>query len=139
MGNPAESLQQVRTQLNQNRTASPALLRSSPRSSAEVRVAADNIDLRPASDSIAAVRALFTAKHCRNQVKLAYESLSDRQRGMVCIAGGLPPHDFSRHFDSFDDLERQRVRRGLQELNAINRRFENSIGNLKNLKPGTFY
>ena len=91
----------------------------------------------PASESISAAKALFTFEHKRKQVKRIFNSLNIRQRVMICIAGGLSPQDGYRHFDEFDELELQKLRKGLQELKGITTRFE-IMGDIKRLTPSHF-
>ncbi|UXI00455.1 hypothetical protein [Photobacterium sp. TY1-4] len=138
MANTAEKLQQARQQ-HARKTPHLVPVISTPKSRADVDAVNANVQVKTGADHLADAKALFKAKHARSQVKLAYESLSQKQRGMVCIAAGLSPHDFSRHFNDFNDQELQQLRKGLLELTAITRRFENSVGNLQHLKPHIFH
>ncbi|MGF1764829.1 hypothetical protein [Aliivibrio kagoshimensis] len=100
---------------------------------------AETIDsTRPAPESIAACKELFTQRHKRNQLKIAFNSLPVRSRGMICIAGGLSSQDSYRSFEEFDDLELQKIRRGLQELKGIIKRFDIKVGDVNKLKPSHF-
>ena len=91
-----------------------------------------------ATQSIEACKALFSKGHKRDLIKMAFNSLTVRGRGMICIAGGLPASDCHRNFEEFNELELQKIHRGLQELKGITKRFDSKVGDVNKLKPSHF-
>lgn len=91
-----------------------------------------------AQESIEACKALFSKDHKREQIKAVFNSLTVRARGMICIAGGLPVADCHRSFEDFNDIELQKIRRGLLELKGITKRFDTKVGDVSKLKPSHF-
>ncbi len=76
-----------------------------------------------AADSIAACKSLFNGEAARRKLKKMFNSLSDKSRGLVLIAGGLPARDYQRQFESFDDLELQKILQGDAVLKRSRRGF----------------
>lgn len=91
-----------------------------------------------AQESIAAAKALFTKGYKRKQLKIVYNSFDKQDRGLICIAGGLSPHDCFRNFEDFNDLELQKVRRGMQVLQGITKRVNSKVGDVNKLRPSHF-
>lgn len=91
-----------------------------------------------AQESINTCKALFSTGHKRNQIKIAFNSLTVRARGMICIAGGLPVADCHRSFEDFNDIELQKIRRGMIELKGITKRFDIKVGDVNKLRPSHF-
>lgn len=91
-----------------------------------------------AQESINTCKALFSTGHKRNQIKIAFNSLTVRARGMICIAGGLPVADCHRSFEDFNDIELQKIRRGMIELKGITKRFDTKVGDVNKLRPSHF-
>ncbi|MFA0438625.1 hypothetical protein AB4560_01630 [Vibrio sp. 10N.222.51.C12] len=87
-----------------------------------------------AADSIAACKSLFDKSAKRRKLRDMYNEMSDRSRGLILIAGGMPPKDYSREFDSFDDLELQKVRSGMQLLKEMVMKFDRKVGDVRRLK-----
>lgn len=118
------------------------LLRSQPRNRQEVQQAAEQAANRspacPAEKSIAAMKGMFTSEYTRNRIRLAYASLSEKQRRMVVFCSGLKREHCDMAFDSFTDEEALAIGRGVKEINTIVKRFENSIGPLSRLNPSSF-
>lgn len=90
--------------------------------------------LPSAADSIAACKSLFDGEATRSKLKKMFNSLPDKGRGLVLIAGGLPPKDYQREFESFDDLELQKVRIGMQYLKETVVGFDKQLGDVRRLK-----
>ncbi|EHR1162090.1 hypothetical protein KS876_001091 [Vibrio parahaemolyticus] len=91
-----------------------------------------------ASESIAACKSLFTGKATRCKLKKMFNELPDKSRGLVLIAGGLPARDYTRKFESFDDLELQKIRTGMQYLKEMIVGFDNKLGDVRRLKHYQF-
>ncbi|MDC0611921.1 hypothetical protein OAP63_14410 [Vibrio sp.] len=91
-----------------------------------------------ADDSIAACKSLFNGASTRKQLKTVFNELPDKSRGLVLIAGGLPPRDYQRKFESFDDLELQKIRVGMQYLKDMVVGFDNRLGDVRRLKHYQF-
>lgn len=91
-----------------------------------------------AQESIAAAKSLFTNGGKRKQLKIVFNSFDKQGRGLICIAGGLSPKDCFRSFEDFDDLELQKVRRGMQVLQGITKRVYSKVGDVNKLKPSHF-
>ncbi|MEZ9711672.1 hypothetical protein AB4267_02240 [Vibrio cyclitrophicus] len=87
-----------------------------------------------AAESIAACKSLFDKSAKRRKLRDMYNEMSDRSRGLILIAGGMPPKDYSREFDSFDDLELQKVRSGMQLLKEMVMKFDRKVGDVRRLK-----
>ncbi|WP_330959042.1 hypothetical protein [Photobacterium sp. 53610] len=139
MGSPAEKLLQTQKKIRNQRQPHLVPVPSAPRSYRELQAHHKKQPVKSGAEHLAEAKALFKQSHARSRVKMAYESLTKKQRGLVLIAGGLSPHDFNRNFDDFSDQERQKIRAGLLELNTIDRQFENTVGNVQNLKPQHFH
>lgn len=99
---------------------------------------ANKQDLQPeapsALESIAACKALFDKGAKRQKIRKMYDEMSDRSRGLILIAGGMSPKDYNRAFDSFDDLELQKVRSGMQFLKEMVLKFDRKVGDVRRLK-----
>ncbi|MDC5720588.1 hypothetical protein [Vibrio europaeus] len=91
-----------------------------------------------ANESIAACKALFNGQTVRCKLKSMFNELPDKSRGLVLIAGGLPAKDYQREFDSFDDLELQKIRNGMQYLKQMIVGFDNELGDVRRLKHYQF-
>ncbi|MCX8761353.1 hypothetical protein [Vibrio parahaemolyticus] len=87
-----------------------------------------------ALESIAACKSLFDKGVKRQKLRKMYDEMSDRNRGLILIAGGMPAKDYSREFDSFDDLELQKVRSGMQLLKEMVLKFDRKVGDVRRLK-----
>jgi hypothetical protein len=87
-----------------------------------------------AADSIAACKSLFNGEATRRKLKKMFNSLPDKSRGLVLIAGGLPAKDYKREFESFDDLELQKIRKGMQYLKEAVVGFDKHLGDVRRLK-----
>jgi hypothetical protein len=87
-----------------------------------------------ALESIAACKALFDKGEKRQKLRKMYDEMSDRNRGLILIAGGMPAKDYSREFDSFDDLELQKLRSGMQFLKEMVLKFDRKVGDVRRLK-----
>lgn len=87
-----------------------------------------------ALESIAACKSLFAKGAKRQKLRKMYDGMSDRNRGLVLIAGGMSPKDYNREFDSFDDLELQKVRSGMQQLKELVLKFDSHLGDVRRLK-----
>lgn len=86
------------------------------------------------AESIAACKSLFDKGAKRRKLRDVYNEMSDRSRGLILIAGGMPPKDYVREFDSFDDLELQQVRSGMQELKEMVLKIDRKVGDVRRLK-----
>ncbi|CAE6929223.1 hypothetical protein ACOMICROBIO_GDFFDHBD_02488 [Vibrio sp. B1REV9] len=91
-----------------------------------------------AAESIAACKALFNGETTRCKLKKMFNQLPDKSRGLVLIAGGLPAKDYQREFESFDDLELQKIRLGMKYLKEMVVVFDNSLGDVRRLKHYQF-
>jgi|GEM_PF-1372092 len=99
----------------------------------------DAANLAPsASESLAKCKSLFTGEHTRCQIKAMYNKLAPKQRGLICIAGGLKPSEYNRDFESFDDLELQKIRTGMQFLKSMAVEFDSKLGDVRRLKHYQF-
>ncbi|MGF1909178.1 hypothetical protein L4C38_07045 [Vibrio kasasachensis] len=87
-----------------------------------------------AHESIAACKSLFDKGVKRQKLRKMYDEMSDRNRGLILIAGGMPPKDYRREFNSFDDLELQKIRSGLLLLKEMTHLFERKLGDVRRLK-----
>lgn len=87
-----------------------------------------------AAESIAACKSLFDKSAKRRKLRDVYNEMSDRSRGLILIAGGMPPKDYVREFDSFDDLELQQVRSGMKELKEMVLKIDRKVGDVRRLK-----
>ncbi|EJQ6596298.1 hypothetical protein V9R58_001247 [Vibrio parahaemolyticus] len=87
-----------------------------------------------ALESIAACKSLFDKGAKRQKIRKMYDEMSDRSRGLILIAGGMSPKDYNRSFDSFDDLELQKVRSGMQLLKEMVLKFDRKVGDVRRLK-----
>ncbi|MDW2117438.1 hypothetical protein R7R25_02300 [Vibrio sp. 2026] len=91
-----------------------------------------------ANDSIAACKALFNGEATRCKLKKMFNELPDKSRGLVLIAGGMPAKDYQREFESFDDLELQKIRSGMRYLKEMIVGFDNTLGDVRRLKHYQF-
>ncbi|EMK3382399.1 hypothetical protein V8054_000604 [Vibrio parahaemolyticus] len=91
-----------------------------------------------AAESIAACKALFSGETTRCKLKKMFNQLPDKSRGLVLIAGGLPAKDYQREFESFNDLELQKIRLGMQYLKELVVGFDNDLGDVRRLKHSQF-
>lgn len=91
-----------------------------------------------AAESIAACKALFTGEATRCKLRKVFDALPDKSRGLVLIAGGLPAKDYQRAFESFNDLELQKIRSGMQYLKDLVVSFDNDLGDVRRLKHYQF-
>lgn len=87
-----------------------------------------------AIDSIAACKALFEKGVKRQKLRKMYDEMSDRSRGLILIAAGMPPKDYEREFESFDDLELQKIRFGMQLLKELVLKLDRKVGDVRRLK-----
>ncbi|WP_240205668.1 hypothetical protein [Vibrio sp. CyArs1] len=87
-----------------------------------------------AAESIAACKSLFNGEATRRKLQKMFNNLPDKSRGLVLIAGGLPAKDYKREFESFDDLELQKVRKGMQYLKEAVVGFDKQLGDVRRLK-----
>ncbi|MGL4225429.1 MAG: hypothetical protein ACRCSE_09950 [Vibrio sp.] len=94
--------------------------------------------VKPAHESIAECKSLFSGAATRCQLKKMFNALPDKSRGLVLIAGGLPARDYSRSFESFDDIELQKIRTGMQYLKDLTVTFDNQLGDVRRLKHYQF-
>ena len=136
----AQARQQVQRNKQQMQTAEPVNLPEyhAPRSRAEVDAYLATLPHVPAVHSIAMAHALFESSYKRSKVRKAYNALTLKQRAMCCIAGDLEPQTANRSFEQLNDIERQKVRRGLAEMNKVTKRFENEVGQVSQLKAPDF-
>lgn len=109
-----------------------------PRNRAEVDAYLATLQHVPAQHSIAMAHALFESSYKRNKVRKAYNALTLKQRAMCCIVGDLEPRIANRSFDQLNDIERQKVRRGLEEMNKVTKHFECEVGQVIQLKAPDF-
>jgi len=100
----------------------------------EVQPSQLNEEAPSAAESIAACKSLFDKSAKRRKLRDVYNEMSDRSRGLILIAGGMPPKDYVREFDSFDDLELQQVRYGMQELKEMVLKIDRKVGDVRRLK-----
>lgn len=91
-----------------------------------------------ASESIAACKALFNGSATRGKLRKMFNELPDKSRGLVLIAGGMSPKDYQREFESFNDLELQKIRSGMQYLKEMIVGFDNTLGDVRRLKHYQF-
>ncbi|CAM2801903.1 DUF3135 domain-containing protein [Vibrio neptunius] len=91
-----------------------------------------------AAVSIASCRALFNGAATRCKIRSFYNSLPDKTRGLILIAGGMPPRDYQRDFDDFTDLELHKVRKGMGYLKDAIVGFDNKLGDVRRLKHFQF-
>ncbi|MEZ8060486.1 hypothetical protein [Vibrio splendidus] len=100
----------------------------------ETQSPSQNEETPSALDSIAACKALFDRGAKRRKLRAMYNELNDRSRGLILIAGGMTPKDYDREFESFDDLELQKVRSGMQLLKEMVMKFDRKVGDVRHLK-----
>ncbi|EHR6439719.1 hypothetical protein CV742_19780 [Vibrio parahaemolyticus] len=91
-----------------------------------------------ANESIAACKALFNGSATRGKLRKVFNELPDKSRGLVLIAGGMSPKDYQREFESFNDLELQKIRSGMQYLKEMIVGFDNTLGDVRRLKHYQF-
>ncbi|MFA0085371.1 hypothetical protein [Vibrio sp. 10N.261.51.F12] len=91
-----------------------------------------------ALESIAACKSLFNGEATRRKLKKVFNNMPDKTRGLVLIAGGLPAKDYQRRFESFNDLELQKIRTGMQCLKEIVVGFDKKLGDVRRLKHYQF-
>ncbi|EKB1966826.1 hypothetical protein ONF83_003739 [Vibrio parahaemolyticus] len=91
-----------------------------------------------ASESIAACKALFNCSATRGRLEKLWNGMPPRFRGMVLVAGNLKASEYVREFDSFDDLELQKIRNGMQQIKEIATVFDRNIGDVRRLKHSQF-
>ncbi|EAP92952.1 hypothetical protein [Vibrio splendidus] len=91
-----------------------------------------------AAESIAACKSLFNGEVTRRKLQQMFNTLPDKSRGLVLIAGGLPAKDYQRTFESFDDLELQKIRTGMQYLKTLVSGFDKQFGDVRRLKHKQF-
>ncbi|TOM90374.1 hypothetical protein [Vibrio parahaemolyticus] len=91
-----------------------------------------------ANESIAACKALFNGSATRGKLRQMFNELPDKSRGLILIAGGMSPKDYHREFESFDDLELQKIRSGMQYLKEMIVGFDNTLGDVRRLKHYQF-
>ncbi|EKO3522620.1 hypothetical protein K7V76_002483 [Vibrio fluvialis] len=91
-----------------------------------------------AQESIAACRALFNGQQTRGTLKEFYNRLEPKQRGLILIAAGLPARDYERHFEEFDDIELEKIRKGMQFIKQMSVNFDNQLGDVRRLKHYQF-
>ncbi|EOB4245203.1 hypothetical protein ACIL2N_000967 [Vibrio metschnikovii] len=133
------ALLQVRQQLQQARIQhtdeQPAY---KPRTRAELDAYLDSLPKASAEESIAKAHALFDRSYKRQKIRRTYNGLTVKQRGMCCIAGGLSPECAQHSFDELNDIQRQKVRKGLELMNTVTKRFEGRVGNVSQLAAPDF-
>ena len=91
-----------------------------------------------AAESIAACKALFTGEATRCKLRKMFDALPDKSRGLVLIAGGLPAKDYQRAFESFNDLELQKIRTGMNYVKQLVVDLDNELGDVRRLKHYQF-
>ncbi|MCG9724494.1 hypothetical protein [Vibrio brasiliensis] len=91
-----------------------------------------------AQESIANAKALFNGQAIRCKLEKTFNELPDKTRGLVLIAGGLPAKDYQRSFNSFDDIELQKIRMGLSYVKQIVVDLDNALGDVRRLKHYQF-
>ncbi|EGQ8192679.1 hypothetical protein [Vibrio parahaemolyticus] len=91
-----------------------------------------------ANESIAACKSLFNGSATRAKLRKMFNELPDKSRGLVLIAGGMSPKDYQREFESFNDLELQKIRSGMQYLKEMIVGFDNTLGDVRRLKHYQF-
>ncbi|MEK1962785.1 hypothetical protein WOB62_12850 [Vibrio parahaemolyticus] len=91
-----------------------------------------------AQESIAACKALFNGSATRGRLEKLWNGMPPRFRGMVLVAGNLKASEHVREFDSFDDLELQKIRNGMQQIKEIATVFDRNIGDVRRLKHSQF-
>ncbi len=91
-----------------------------------------------ANESIAACKSLFNGSATRGKLRKMFNELPDKSRGLVLIAGGMSPKDYQREFESFNDLELQKIRSGMQYLKEMIVGFDNTLGDVRRLKHYQF-
>ncbi|CZF83153.1 hypothetical protein [Grimontia marina] len=99
---------------------------------------AANAPVRPAEDSIAAAKALFTIGHKQSLIALIYNGLQAKQRALLLSAGGADHNLRDMNFKDLDGLTREKVRRGLNEFSIVIRRFNNAVGHIERTLPTDF-
>ncbi|WP_434357361.1 hypothetical protein NF212_16065 [Parasalinivibrio latis] len=112
--------------------------RSQPRSTKEVQQLVASAPVRSISESIAAAKAMFSPEYTRNKIRLAYASLGEEQRRMICFCSGLQQRHISMAFDEFSEEEAQAIGLGLKKMADVVRRFENVAGPVHRLTPAEF-
>ncbi|WP_193242419.1 hypothetical protein [Vibrio navarrensis] len=110
-----------------------------PKTRAEFDAFIDNVSVPSAEESIAKAKSLFSKSYKRSVIRKIYNAFNEKQRGMCCIAGGLDPQSAFKSFDELDDIERQKVRKGIEQLDSITKKFERKLGNVKRLSPNDFH
>jgi hypothetical protein len=100
----------------------------------ELQSPVHQVNTPSALDSIAACKSLFEKGVKRQKLRKMYDEMSDRSRGLILIAGGMSPKDYYRDFDSFNDLELQKVRSGMQLLKEMVLKFDRKVGDVRRLK-----
>ncbi|MDW2054871.1 hypothetical protein R7Q40_11130 [Vibrio sp. 506] len=91
-----------------------------------------------ASESIAACKALFNGSATRGKLKKLWDAMPPRFRGMVLVAGDLKASEHVREFESFNDLELQKIRSGMQQIKEIATLFDRNLGDVRRLKHYQF-
>ncbi|BDR17595.1 MULTISPECIES: hypothetical protein [Vibrio] len=91
-----------------------------------------------ANESIAACKALFNGSATRGKLKQLWNAMPPRFRGMVLVAGDLKASDYVREFESFNDLELQKIRSGMQQIKEIATLFDRNLGDVRRLKHYQF-
>ncbi|EIJ0963971.1 hypothetical protein LH717_001621 [Vibrio parahaemolyticus] len=102
---------------------------------------AENTELNlvpSAQQSIANAKALFNGQATRRKLERMFDALPDKSRGLVLIAGGLPAKDYQREFSSFDDLELQKIRTGMNYMKQLVVDLDNELGDVRRLKHYQF-
>ncbi|WP_217517057.1 hypothetical protein [Vibrio metschnikovii] len=133
------ALQQVRQQLQQARIQheqEQPLTR--PRTREEFDAYLDSLPKASAESSIARAHALFDRSYKRQKIRRTYDGLTVKQRAMCCIAGGLSPDHANQSFDQLNDIQRQKVRKGLELMDSVTKRFEGRVGNVSQLAAPDF-
>ncbi|MCY9853144.1 hypothetical protein [Vibrio mediterranei] len=91
-----------------------------------------------ADESIESCRALFSGSARRAKLRKYYNSLPDKTRGLILIAGGMSPKDYQRKFEDFTDLELHKVRKGMCYLKDAIAGFDFYLGDVRRLKHYQF-
>ncbi|MGR2935280.1 hypothetical protein ABMY18_05450 [Vibrio vulnificus] len=109
------------------------------KSRAELDALLSTIPVPDAEISIAKAKSLFSKSYKRSVIRKIYNAFNEKQRGMCCIAGGLDPQSAFKSFDELDDIERQKVRKGIEHLDSITKPFERKLGTVSRLTPTDFH
>lgn len=88
----------------------------------------------PAQESIAACHRFFTRENDRDQLEAAFDALTENNRGLVLIAGGLTARYRHREFEDFNDDDQAAILRGMQHLRELVRTVERKTGDIRRVR-----